>query len=92
MRGLNRPLTDAGESAAMRDLPLPVTPDRWILQLFSAKAAAEGGIVRRKVADVERLIGRTRFLAEAERRGFHVAENAGQFVIFCNRQPVRMLV
>ncbi|MBC2837036.1 N-(5'-phosphoribosyl)anthranilate isomerase [Paragemmobacter straminiformis] len=76
----------------MRDLPLPVTPDRWIVQIFSAKSVAEGGIVRRKVRDVERLIGRRRFLYEAERRGFHVAENAGQFVIFCNQEPVRLLV
>lgn len=76
----------------MKGLPLHITPDRWIVQIFSAKAAAEGGIVRRKVADVERLIGRTRFLAEAERRGFHVAENAGQFVVFCNREAVRLVL
>ena len=75
----------------MRAMPSPVTPDRWIIQMFSARAAAEGGIVRRSVEDVERLIGRDRFLHEVGRRGFRVAENAGQFVIFCNRDPVRLL-
>lgn len=75
----------------MMDLPAPITPDRWIVQLFSARSAAEGGIVRRKIADVERLIGRDRFLYEVRRRGFRVVENAGQFIIFCNRQPVRLL-
>ena len=76
----------------MQHLPAPLSPDRWIVQLFSAKSVAEGGIVRRKVADVERLIGRRRFLHEAQRCGFHVAENAGQFIVFCNQQPVLLLV
>jgi len=68
-----------------------ITPERWITHLFSARSAAEGGTVRRKVADVERLIGRDRFLHEVHRRGFRVVENAGQFVIFCNRDPVYLL-
>jgi hypothetical protein len=75
----------------MPALPERISPDRWITQIFSARAAAEGGIVRRKVADVERLIGRHRFVFEVQRRGFHAVENAGQFVIFCNRQPVTIV-
>jgi len=27
-----------------------------------------------------------------QRRGFAVIENAGQFVIFCNREPVRRVL
>ncbi len=75
----------------MASLHIPITPDRWILQLFSAKSVAEGGIIRRKVEDVERLVGRRRFLLEVDRRGFHVVENAGQFIIFCNQEPVTVL-
>ncbi|MEF3046198.1 N-(5'-phosphoribosyl)anthranilate isomerase [Pseudotabrizicola sp. L79] len=75
----------------MSDLPRVVTPDRWFVQMFSARSVAEGGIIRRKVGDVERLIGRDRFLYEVRRRGFRAIENAGQFVIFCNRQPVHVL-
>jgi hypothetical protein len=75
----------------MKDLPDVISPDRWIVQLFIAKAAAEGGILRRKVADVERLVGRQRFLFEVKRRGYHAVENAGQFVIFCNTEPVTCL-
>ncbi|MDP3194671.1 N-(5'-phosphoribosyl)anthranilate isomerase [Tabrizicola sp.] len=55
------------------------------------QSVAEGGTVRRKVADVERLIGRERFLHEVRRRGFRVVENAGQFIVFCNREPVYVL-
>ena len=76
----------------MPHLPAPVTPDRWIVQLFSARAAVEDGILRRSVSDVERLIGRQRFRHEVRRRGFRAVENAGQFVIFCNRDAVSIVV
>ena len=62
-----------------------------MLQVFSARAAVEGGIVRRRIRDVDRLVGKARFLAEVRRRGFRVARNAGQYVIFCNREPVELL-
>ncbi|MBY0350439.1 N-(5'-phosphoribosyl)anthranilate isomerase [Tabrizicola sp.] len=75
----------------MSDLPEVISPERWIVHLFSARSVAEGGTVRRKVSDVERLIGRERFLQEVRRRGFRAVENAGQFIVFCNRDPVYLL-
>ncbi len=75
----------------MSDLPEVISPERWIVHLFSARRVAEGGTVRRKVSDVERLIGRERFLQEVRRRGFRAVENAGQFIVFCNRDPVYLL-
>ncbi len=75
----------------MKDLPQTITPERWMTHLFMAKSAAEGGTVRRKISDVERLVGRERFLHEVHRRGFRVVENAGQFIVFCNREPVLLL-
>jgi hypothetical protein len=66
-------------------------PDVWLLQLFTAKAAREGGVVRRQVHDVERIIGRHNFERELRRRGFHAVENAGQYIVFCNAEPVRVL-
>ncbi len=52
-------------------------------QLFSAKAALSGGVVRRAVRDVEREVGRDAMIAEVTRRGFHLLECADQFVIIC---------
>ena len=72
-------------------LPAVITPDRWIIQMFSARAAAEGGMIRRQVADVERLVGRERFLFEVRKRGFRAVENSGQFKLFCNQEPVKLL-
>ncbi|MGR3631271.1 MAG: hypothetical protein ACU0A8_04025 [Limimaricola soesokkakensis] len=60
--------------------------------MFSAKSAMQGGVLRRKIRDVERYVGRDAFLSEMRRRGFSVVENAGQFVIFCNRDPIRRVL
>lgn len=72
-------------------LPLELTPERWMAHLFSAKAARDGGVVRRKLRDVERYVGLARLLEELERRGYSAVENDGQLVIFCNREQVRLV-
>ncbi len=73
----------------MPNLPAYLSADHWVSHLFTSQAAREGGVIRRKVRDVERFVGRDAFLDEMKRRGFPVVENAGQFVVFCNREPIR---
>jgi len=75
----------------MSELRVLVPADIWLLQFFSAKTARQGGIVRRNVRDVERIVGRENFQAELRRRGFHAVENSGQYVIFCNNAPVHVV-
>ena len=75
----------------MSELRVLVPADIWLLQLFTAKTARQGGIVRRSVRDVERIVGRDIFQAELMRRGFHAVENSGQYVIFCNNAPVHVV-
>ncbi|MEL6840191.1 MAG: N-(5'-phosphoribosyl)anthranilate isomerase [Pseudomonadota bacterium] len=75
----------------MSHLPVHISPDRWLYQMFSAQAARDGGVIRRQVRDVERLIGRQIFETELRRRGYCAVENAGQYVIFCNSQPLRLI-
>lgn len=75
----------------MPDVYALVPADIWMLQMFTAKSAREGGIVRRQVRDVERIVGRAAFEHELRRRGYHAVENAGQFIIFCNNEQVRVL-
>lgn len=71
--------------------PGKLTPDLWLVQLLSSRAAAEGGVVRRKLADVDHLVGRARFLSELRRRGFSAVENAGYVVVFCNGSSITPL-
>ncbi len=75
----------------MRTLNSPLSPEVWLNDLFSSKAVNQGGVIRRKARDIERFAGMDRFMREIDRRGYQVAENAGQIVIFCNRRPVRWL-
>lgn len=76
----------------MQNVPSPLSPEAWLVHLFSSQAAREGGVIRRKVRDIDRFLGRDAFLAEMQRRGFPVVENAGQFVIFCNQEQIRRVV
>jgi hypothetical protein len=69
----------------------PQSPTVFFSELFSSRAARDGEVVRRQVRDVERFVGRDLFLTEMKRRGYPVVENAGQFVIFCNNEPIRRL-
>lgn len=69
-----------------------ITAEAWFRHLFAARSALDGGVVRRKVRDMERIVGRDAFVAELERRGYSAVENAGQIVIFCNAEPVHVVV
>lgn len=72
-------------------LPTGLTPERWIAQIFSAKAVGKGGVIRRSSRDIDRLVGREAFLGAVRLRGFRAIENNGQILVLCNRAPVRLL-
>ncbi len=69
----------------------PIKPEQFFEKLFSSRAAQKGAVVRRQIRDVDRYVGRDAFLFEMKRRGFPVIENAGQFVVFCNQEPIRRI-
>lgn len=75
----------------MTALPDHMTPERWMRHLFSAKAARDGGVVRRQMRDIERIVGMDAFRAEIRRRGYRAVRNGDQIVIFCNRSPVHLI-
>jgi hypothetical protein len=64
---------------------------RWLRGVFGAQAVNRGGVIRRAARDVERIVGRDLFIAEVRRRGFHMVENAGQFIVLCNNEPMRVI-
>ncbi|NKX46147.1 N-(5'-phosphoribosyl)anthranilate isomerase [Roseicyclus persicicus] len=63
----------------------------WLDQVFHAKAAQTGGVVRRKIVDVEREIGRDALELAVRRRGFHLIECDRDFVIICSGAPLRVI-
>jgi hypothetical protein len=66
-------------------------PDSWIAEIFSAKAARSGGVIRRNSHWVETEIGRDRFIAEVRARGFHLIETGGQLVVICHGGSLRVV-
>lgn len=73
-----------------RAFPTPPHADQWIAQIFSAKSA-QGGVVRRSIAWVDREVGRDRFMTEVRARGFHLLASRNQFIVVCNRDPINIL-
>ena len=55
----------------------------WLDMIFEAKAARTGGVVRRKIAWVEREIGRDAFIAEVRARRFHLSRLRRRFGCGC---------
>ena len=73
-------------------LASPLSPAAWLDDIFASKAAILGQVIRRKARDIEKFVGRREFERELKRRGFQAVENAGQVIIFCNREPIRRIV
>jgi hypothetical protein len=71
--------------------PSPLLSQAWLDDVFAAKAVGKGGIVRRAVRDVEREVGRAAFMAEVRRRGFHLIECGGQFIVICNTGQMQVI-
>ncbi len=76
----------------MLNIDSPFAADQWMANVFSAKAVRDGHVIRRKLAHIDRFVGRERFMAELSRRGWHAVENSGQMVIFCNQEPIRVIL
>ena len=75
----------------MGQIPEHLSPQMWLNQVFSSGEAMKGGVVKRQIRDVERLVGRDLFAAELRRRGYRSVENGRHFVIFCNGKPIRVV-
>ena len=71
--------------------PLRLTnPDAWLDQVFSAKAVASGGVVRRNRMWVANEIGLDRFEQAVRERRFHLIEAGPQLVVICHSGPIRI--
>lgn len=63
----------------------------WLDQVFSSETARRGGVVRRKVSDVEREVGVAALELEVRRRGYHLLRSGGTFIVICRTDPVLVI-
>ena len=64
----------------------------WVNQIFKSQIAKRGGVVRRKVTSIERQSSRAEVKAEAQRRGYHIVEHGDQWLIFCDKASVKIIL
>ena len=64
--------------------------DSWIAEIFSAKAALTGGVIRRNRKWVEAEVGLAAFESTVRARGFHLIEAGEQLVVICHSGPVHL--
>jgi hypothetical protein len=72
-------------------MPDHMSAENWMRHLFSSKSARDGGVVRRRVSDVDRIVGCLNFEAELRRRGYRAVQNGRNYVVFCNRETIRFI-
>lgn len=63
----------------------------WVNQIFAAKAAKNGGIVRRRVASVRKHSSEAALKKEVKRRKFHMVRSGHQYVIICNKGQFKLI-
>jgi hypothetical protein len=64
----------------------------WIDQIFASKMARRGRVVRRKLSSIDRYASREALKRECKRRGFHIVAHRGQWLIFCDKGDVRLVL
>jgi hypothetical protein len=65
-------------------------PDFWLGQIFAAKSATSGDVVRRSKHWVQTEIGLERFELAVRARGFHLIEAGHQLVVICHSGPIKV--
>jgi len=65
--------------------------NQWLMRVFDAGQANEGGVVRRARANIEHYGGGMGPLIDyARRRGWHVIETGDQVVVLCHEGDLRI--
>jgi hypothetical protein len=75
----------------MENAPPNMSTAAFLADVFGSRLVRDGKVIRRATRDVERYMGREAFIEEVYRRGFRAVESAGQIVVFCNAEPVKIL-
>ena len=65
--------------------------NQWLEQIFGAKIAKQGGIVRRNKFDVHRYASREMLIEYVKDCGFHLFEIKNQYVVICSRGTMEVI-
>lgn len=68
------------------------TDEDWLQDLLACGAAAQGRVIFRSAAEVEKHIGRKELERVVRSLGFRMMQAGDQVMIVCRRVPMRILV
>jgi phage baseplate assembly protein gpV len=63
----------------------------WVTQWFGARAAQDGGVVRRRIDYVEQYASLGEVEREARARGWHVVVIGEQVIVLCNEGDMQVI-
>ncbi|WP_127112099.1 N-(5'-phosphoribosyl)anthranilate isomerase [Shimia sediminis] len=75
----------------MTVMPPSLLAQDWLDQIFRSKSATTGGVLRRKVSDVHREVGREVLELEVRRRGWHLLHSNDHYIILCSPAPFSVI-
>ena len=61
-------------------------------QIFESQIAKRGGVVRRKVSSIDKYASQSEVKAEARKRGYHIIQHGDQWLIFCDKASVKIIL
>lgn len=64
----------------------------WVNQIFKSRIARRGGVARRKITSIDRYASKAAVKAEAQQRGYHIVEHGDQWLIFCDKASVKIIL
>lgn len=69
--------------------------NKWIKQMFKAKAVSNGGVIRRKIASVKKYASVAELQEEVMNQEFHLIRIGdpvnGQLVVLCNKGDLKVI-
>lgn len=65
---------------------------KWVAQIFQSQMAKTGGLARRKISSIQKYASLNEVELECAKRGYHIVENGNQWIIFCNKAKVQIIL
>ena len=60
--------------------------------MFESKTAKSGGVIRRKISNIQKYSSTQLLISYVRKRGFHIIQTGDQYVIFCNPGDIKIIV
>lgn len=64
----------------------------WVDQIFDSQIAKRGGVVRRKLKSIDKFASQKEVKDKCKSLGYHIIQHGDQWLIFCDKAMVRLVL